>query len=163
MAITDELREWWVCKFPIMDKELHEDFTAITKRIDAEHERAMAAAALIAGAPMTDEHMAEHGWVRLPKDANGEPIHVGDTVEWLDEPHHPITVVGVGKNTLFYIDDDANAQWTMAITKRHHAKTVEDVLRDMLDAWGELPSNATNEAIIAEYATKLRLAESEES
>ena len=37
--------------------------------------------------------------------------------------------------------------------------TVEDVLREMLDAWGELPSNVTNEAIIAEYAAKLRLKE----
>ena len=36
--------------------------------------------------------------------------------------------------------------------------TVEDVLAEMLDVWGELPSNVTNEAIIAEYATKLRLA-----
>ena len=36
--------------------------------------------------------------------------------------------------------------------------TVEDVLAEMLDAWGELPSNVTNEAIIAEYAAKLRLA-----
>ena len=35
---------------------------------------------------------------------------------------------------------------------------VEDVLREMLDAWGELPSNVTNEAIVAEYAAKLRLA-----
>ena len=37
--------------------------------------------------------------------------------------------------------------------------TVEDVLREMLDAWGELPSNATNEAIVAEYAAKLQLRE----
>lgn len=35
--------------------------------------------------------------------------------------------------------------------------TVEDVLAEMLDAWGELPSNVTNEAIIAEFAAKLRL------
>ena len=40
--------------------------------------------------------------------------------------------------------------------------TVEDVLREMLDAWGELPSNATNEAIVAEYAKRLRLAEGED-
>lgn len=40
-----------------------------------------------------------------------------------------------------------------------HIPTVEDVLREMLDAWGELPSNATNEAIIAEYANKLKLAD----
>ncbi len=35
--------------------------------------------------------------------------------------------------------------------------TVESVLAEMLDAWGELPSNATNEAIVAEYAAKLTL------
>ena len=41
--------------------------------------------------------------------------------------------------------------------------TVEDVLREMLDAWGELPAEATNEAIVAEYAAKLRLAEREDA
>ena len=45
----------------------------------------------------------------------------------------------------------------------HHAPTVEDVLREMLDAWGELPAEATNEAIVAEYAAKLRLAEREDA
>ena len=44
MSITDELREWWVRKFPIMDKELHKDFTAIADRIDAEHQKAMSRA-----------------------------------------------------------------------------------------------------------------------
>ena len=33
--ITTELREWWVFKFPVVDKELHRDFTTICDRIDA--------------------------------------------------------------------------------------------------------------------------------
>lgn len=37
MSITDELRNWWLHKFPVMDKELHHDFTVIADRIDAGH------------------------------------------------------------------------------------------------------------------------------
>lgn len=98
-------------------------------------------------------------YTALPVDADGVPIHIDDVMEWPDGK--TFEVVGIGDGTLFYVegDDDALADWTGASTKRHHhAPTVEDVLREMLDAWGELPSNATNEAIVAEYAAKLRLA-----
>ena len=40
VSITDELRKWWLHKFPVMDKELHENFTAIADRIDEAHESA---------------------------------------------------------------------------------------------------------------------------
>lgn len=38
-GITDELREWWLHKFPVMDKELHQDFRAIADRIDEQFNR----------------------------------------------------------------------------------------------------------------------------
>ena len=98
--------------------------------------------------------------ITLPLDADGVPIRIGDVMEWPDGDDEPFEVVGIGENgTLFYMYDDS-CEWTNAMYKRHHAPTVEDVLREMLDAWGELPSNATNEAIIAEYAAKLKLANS---
>ncbi|MEE1210291.1 MAG: hypothetical protein U0K60_09665, partial [Parafannyhessea umbonata] len=70
MSITDELREWWVRKFPVMDKELHKDFTAIADRIDAEHQKAIRELNNLADAS-----------VLLPVDADGEIIHVGDMME----------------------------------------------------------------------------------
>jgi len=83
MSITDELREWAARELAgrKMARERFDALTAIADRIDAEHENSMAGAALIAGVPMTDEHMAEHGWVRLPKDADGEYICAGDKLD----------------------------------------------------------------------------------
>ena len=97
--------------------------------------------------------------ITLPLDADGVPIRIGDVMEWPDGDDEPFEVVGIGENgTLFYMYD-SSCEWTKAKNKVHHVPTVEDVLREMLDAWGELPSNATNEAIVAEYAAKLKLAD----
>lgn len=104
---------------------------------------------------------ALRGQHRYPdiRDANDVPIRIGDVMEWPDGGDEPFEVVGIGENgTLFYMYD-GSCEWTKAKNKVHHVPTVEDVLREMLDAWGELPSNATNEAIIAEYADKLKLAD----
>lgn len=97
-------------------------------------------------------------YTALPLDADDVPIHVGDVMDW--EDGGTFEVEGFGVEGLFYLDDARQLMWTNARTKHHHhAPTVEDVLREMLDVWGELPSNVTNEAIIAEYAAKLRLAD----
>lgn len=54
----------------------------IADHIDAEHERAMADAEL-AAAP-TEAQLEEWGYVELPKDAEGVPIHIGDTIYTAD-------------------------------------------------------------------------------
>lgn len=114
MSITDELREWWVRRFPVMDKELHEDFTAIADRIDAEHERELRET----GEDIVRDVKRE--WVRLPLDADGEPIHIGDVVEWSDGS--TCEVVGIGDGgTLYYMDEmEGTIGWTNADGKRHH-------------------------------------------
>lgn len=78
MSITDELRE-------AMDPCISDDWLTIPKsefetladRIDAEHER-MYEDLTIGMEPMTEANMARDGWVKLPVDADGVPIHVGD-------------------------------------------------------------------------------------
>ena len=78
MSITDELREYASTRIS-PNKGL---LLAIADRIDAEHERLMQEQPFtIDMVPMTDERMAEHGWMRLPKDADGEPVHLGDVME----------------------------------------------------------------------------------
>lgn len=111
--------------------------------------------------PMTDENMAADGWVRLPVDADGVPIHVGDVLEWR-YGNGEFEVVGIGGNTLFYIDKDSNeCEWTEAGDKHHHhVPTVEDVLLEMLYK-AHIYDRQEMELIpdlIAEYAAKLRLA-----
>ena len=100
--------------------------------------------------------------VELPKDRDGEYIHVGDVMEWCDSGE-TLTVEGIGSDVLFYIDGE-NAEWTAARNKRHHHEpTVEDVLREFaakLIERGELTNGGAQ--TIAEYAAKLRLEDDKE-
>lgn len=177
MSITDELRKWWVRKFPVMDKELHKDFTAIADRIDTEHDREMmeirnrgwnngydegfASADDWLGQHESD--MAEHGWVRLPKDADGEYIRAGDVMEFSAfEVEKPVTrtVDGIGQGVFFAWCGERGYQQHEAKRYRHyHAPTVEDVLREFAYGLG-VP---VADSYIAASAAKLRLAEGEDA
>lgn len=197
VSITDELLEWWVRKFPVMDKKLHEEFAAIANRIDVAHRAALEklAAQLDDTSEMREfcERLEEAAkghedvqlwgvdytptegakdfadnvpamFVQCPVDADGLPIHVGDVMEWptTGETFEVAGIGGFNGNTLFYINEESDTcEWTCAWDKRHHAKTVEDVLRefafhvcDSSHQWG-LDAAGT----IAEYAKRLRLAE----
>jgi hypothetical protein len=101
---------------------------------------------------MTDEKMAENGWVRLPKDADGEYIHIGD-------------VIDCGEST-FKVNELrlTKAGWNVGDC-RHHKPTVEDLLREMMReascniyADGSCEMGLTDEQL-AEYAQKLQLRE----
>ena len=110
-----------------------------------------------------DKGMGEHGLVRLPKDADGEYIHIGDVMEWCDSGE-TLTVEGIGRDVLFYIDGE-NAEWTAARNKRHHHEpTVEDVLQKLLEQAVGYSDAHTTVALnaIAEYSAKLRLAGEDE-
>lgn len=130
-----------------IDKEVDDMWHALT--IDAK--------------PMTDENMAEDGWVRLPLDADGVPIHVGERVQLIGNDPSTVShmsLAGDGWRVYVKYDGDlGTGSGEPSRIRHHHAPTVESVLAEMLDAWGELPSNVTNEAIIAKYAAKLQLKE----
>ena len=111
------------------------------------------------------------GWVRLPLDADGVPIRVGDeVVDELDESTAPRKVTSI-----HLADDD----WWVYIGgigrhpsryRHHHAPTVEDVLREMHAELDEVTALYVGEAIdsderdrdeariFAEYAKRLALA-----
>ena len=98
-------------------------------------------------------------YTALPVDADGEPVHVGDVMEWPD--CSTAVVVGVGDGTFFYVEDGEDAaEWSCASDKIHHrAPTVEDVLAEFaakLIERGELTNGAAQ--TIAEYAKRLTLA-----
>lgn len=103
--------------------------------------------------------------VELPRDADGEPIHVGDKVVEVDEPAVPRTVTSinlVGDGWWVYINGVGRRS-----DKYRHVKqpTVEDVLRQFL---GECESAANigydevPQEVFDDYATKLRLAGDDE-
>lgn len=176
MGITDELREWandntdqTMCMSSMPPKHyVHgvlEQLLAIADRIDEEHEEAIQQALMDeGGVPMTDENMAEHGWVRLPKDADGVPVRVGDVMEWF-ATGETFKVVGIGDGVLFYFKDGIEqADWTRASTKRHHKPpTVEDVLEELLREYDRDDSELTDGEIIEMFAKRLKLAEVEDA
>ena len=152
MSITDELREWINGNTIIHVTELR----AIADRIDAEHEKAEQD---LIDANNQMEQLCECS-IRLPVDADGVPIHVGDVMEWCDSGE-TLTVEGIGRDVLFCIDGEY-AEWT-AVRNQHvrHAPTVEDVLQKLLEQAVGYSDAHTTVALnaIAEYAAKLQLRE----
>lgn len=112
---------------------------------------------------MTDAELAERGLVRLPVDADGVTIRVGDTLD------------GYGETTVvkrLRLGDDGlamtceNGLWfDFAAFTHHHKPTVEDVLREFTDeVWnrcceGATASDSGIDELVAECAAKLRLAD----
>lgn len=70
--VTAELREWITDSVDPSETDLLADVLAIADRIDEAVDRLR----------RDMDAMAEHGWVRLPVDADGEYIHVGDMLTY---------------------------------------------------------------------------------
>lgn len=160
MSITDELRTW-MYGHTVNCSDNRIALVAIADRIDAEHEKATAGC--IHYDP--ERHYCsvhgdtENGWVKLPVDADGVPIRVGDVMEWCD-PDGEVTVtcevdaVGV---ECFFAWDGANGRYAQKcanVYRHHHPPTVEDVLEE----FAQMYIACNDKGTIAEYAAKLRLA-----
>ena len=127
---------------------IHEGLEEASDRLRAERDSMAAALDRAEG-----EHHAyapESHYMMLPKDADGEPIHVGDVMEWPDG--EKFEVVGIGGNTLFYIKDGL-AEWVDARNKRHHSpdtweRIIEDAREYMLNIGGSyLWKNKSDELV----------------
>jgi hypothetical protein len=180
MGITDELREYalgWD-----EGNRVRSDLTAIADRIDVEHERAVADAEW-ATAP-NDARLKELGYITLPKDADGEYIHIGDEMEGVDKYDSLKKVMGKVITVSFKSDgivDVAVQAWSSdgkswhrayldpdaSVYRHHRAPTVEDVLTEFADrvcSGDHAVINGTYRGIedtdlLAEYAAKLQLRE----
>ena len=191
MRISDELREYSITFVP------NTKLLNIADRIDAKYEEACREqynrgykdgydegfASADDWLAWHEDAMAEHGWIRMPVnadkvpgriypmvvDANDVPIRIGDVMEWSDGS--TAEVVGIGLDTFFYVEDgEDTVEWSRASDKiHHHEPTVEDVLREFAQEMNENLGMYTCEAIdadewrdadaktIAEYAAKLKL------
>ena len=163
MSITDELREWWVRKFPIMDKELHKDFTAIADRIDAEHERECkeqyaCGAEHGIGASIDASMIQTHGYIELPKDADDVPWNVGDR----DEDGNTVIELRLTASG-WYVLTDGERVYRPDRHRHHHAPIVEDVLREFALKVAGKECMTMRSDVVDEYAAKLRLVEGEDA
>lgn len=183
MRSIDNMREWWRDRFPVMDRQLGCDFREHINAIEFEvkaltDERDMLKRQWEAGVDFDQrleacadkrEDVTLWGvdYTPLPLDADGVPIHVGDVmdskVDYLfDGRPFEVRAIVLCEDGWEAADGRFGNRYEPNSLRHHHAPTVEDVLAEMLDVWGELPSNVTNEAIIAEYAARLRLAGEDE-
>ena len=124
--ISDELRDY--CKKVLCYTHYYDKFWYLADRIDSE-------------------------MVELPKDADGEYIRVGDT---LDGYGKTIEVVELryGRGGWALISRDGNGYADTFAFAHHHAPTVEDVLREFAEGLG-VP---VADSYVAAAAAKLRLA-----
>ena len=136
MGITDELRKWGYgfCG------DTHDVVTAIADRIDAEHERELAEqqdSLTVGMQPMTEENMAEGGWVRGPLDADGKMWRRGDMS---DSNWGVIEGIAYEDGRWFVSGHDTSAPWIPADSIRHyHEPTVEDIAM-RTQPWRSTPS-----------------------
>jgi hypothetical protein len=166
MESVDKLREWMKDPLVIITKNTEENLLEMFKAVEDEAKRAWQDGFDTGFASADDwlcqheDEMAEHGWVKLPVDADGEPIHIGDVMDGTcpSGKHVNGTVSAIGDG-VFWL---SNVQFSLKpnYMHHHHEPTVEDVLREFADRvcnsghqWG-LDAADT----IAEYAQRLRLA-----
>ena len=165
MSITDELRgfmdgadgyELWC---PRHKKELVD----IADRIDAEHEKATSEFWQKTNAvPATDENMAEHGWLRLPVDDDGEVVRVGSLckVYPFDEPAKKVRALQVSGFGWRVIFEDGTEEHLYRV-RVYDPPTTEDVLCELLNEYRESECTLSEDRL-AEYAKRLQLKEVDE-
>lgn len=100
--------------------------------------------------------------IELPKDADGEPIHIGDVMEskgsdfLFGEVSFEVRAMRCDECG-WEVYDRLGDRYAPLLLRHHHAPTVEDVLREFVDAL-DIDRCEDFNATIAEYAAKLRLA-----
>lgn len=169
MSITDELRQV-AAKTEEANgrcgKLYRGDLDRIADRIDEAHKHAIAY--VDDRDPVT---MAEHGWVKLPVDADGVPLKVGDVVTMqllFGGESKPLVVdrmeLSHGRDgDLWCVALDTDKEcWNQPSLIRHYTPpTVEDVLDEFVARWMDTHHDDLP-ALKAEYAAKLRLAGEDE-
>ena len=157
MSITDELREW-MRAHRILVGGLTE-LTNIADRIDAEHESKV-------GCTADEWDYWESTHVELPKDADGEYIHVGERVQLIGNDPSTVSHMSLaGDGWRVYVKYDGGigtGSGEPKCIRHYHTPTVEDVLREFGIEWEYEQHSEDRAALLAEYAAKLRLAGDDE-
>ena len=146
MSITDELREIATkteCANGRCEKLYRGDLEHIADRIDAE--------------------LAER-YVELPKDADGEYIHIGDVmdsrVDYLfDGKPFTVRALVLCEDGWEVADGRFGNRYEPDSLRHHHAPTVEDVLREFALAVCKDDALTIRKDVVDEYAAKLQLRE----
>lgn len=97
-------------------------------------------------------------WVKLPVDANGEPIRPGDMVGYFGDGVR-MRAYGVCEEGIFYAFEGADAPEPLPTSALRHfpeaERTVEDVLEDCISDW-ENGRFESHEELAARHAREIR-------
>lgn len=155
MSITDEVREWAKGD----GSYSFDEFDDIADRIDAEHESACAEAYGNGVQSVALRDMT--AYVKLPVDADGETIHIGDVLT--DDAEFK----SEGKVMRLMLEDEG---WMVGIGcggwtepsihewHHHHTPTVEDKLWELIDALG-IDRDKCSPVMVENAARELQLRE----
>jgi hypothetical protein len=120
-----------------------------------------AEADLLGIADEIEREIAER-YMELPVDADGVPVKLGDTIGKVDNcDHYTFTVEGYtsvlpdGIGELMLVDEHDDC-WYPKNCIHVKPRTIEDVLRDMLNAYDRHEDGDMPYSFIAEYADELR-------
>ena len=159
MAITDELREWVVAN---LMSTWSDRLIDIADHIDEEY-----AEAQHRWMAELDAARDKDGWIQLPVDAEGMPIHIGDVMNDMlpikdyAEPAAVDTIKLCRDLTGWLVKLDAkDSTFINPMFLCHHKETVEDVLKQFaveVERAGSAFDVADN--VWTRFATKLRLAD----
>lgn len=156
MSITDELREggkhapgsntrWFG----------EEELEAIADRIDAERAKAVERARMDG----MDATFGD-GWVKLPVDADGVPIRVGDVVGWGDDEEFEVMGFGgICMERAFYLNEGGRFCWGIAENCRHvQPDTFEQIIKEAADYGGRRTFSGTSgdKAYLAELVDRCK-------
>ena len=167
----------------ICEKNILKDLDAIEREVKANRVDAYTEGYDVGFASADDwaaqheDAMAESGWMRLPVDADGDVLHIGELVdEKLPFGGYaapaPIDTMELSLGASGYVwmvklDAENGALINPKLLRHHRAPTVEDVLREFTRDWcnaacaGDMTNaerDAARDDTIAKYAAKLRLA-----
>lgn len=176
MSITDELRKYAGIFYLFRYKDVREKLDAIADRIDAEHQKAedewkakngdmwlkgyaVCHEELMEGHPVIAADLEKAGWVRLPVDADGEVIHIGDRVENNERVVRIVLTDGSWEPSV-YVEKLPNVlhEHFCDEISHYHEPTVEDKLWELIDALG-IDRDKCSPVMVENAARELQLRE----
>lgn len=89
-------------------------------------------------------------YIELPCDADGVPIHVGDTIEYPNGRRDVVRFITVNDNMPTFNERG----WVASKCRHVEPRTIEDVLRDLVDGIGSVEFDALT--AIGEAADEIR-------
>lgn len=175
MSITDEFRKYVQCwrETPQLLEDLDAgdidgilaDLERFADRIDAEHEREVRQAHADGLNEQVDFHdnFVPSNYTLLPVDADGVPIHLGDRMGHDGARVERIVLKADGEHSVYLAKLPNVLHEYFCCEIAHHAPTVEELLVEFGTKWHTTLGVDAEHELIAEYATKLRLAGEGES